>query len=127
MFKKIEHTEIVSSNMERTLNYYTDILGFTIQWRRTSDKPPLEEVAFIELNGTLIEVFAVKEPAPLSGGQWQIGCRRIAIELDDMNKAMDYLRGKGVEISQKPNDVGTTVMAEILDPDGMPIQLVQRG
>ena len=126
MFKRIEHVEIVSSNMERTLNFYTEILGFKIQWRRKSERPPLEELAFIELGGTLIEVFAVKDPAPVSAEQWQIGCRRIALELEDMDGTIAYLKDKGVEISQEPVTTETSIMAEIKDPDGLSLQLVHR-
>ncbi|MFC1991439.1 VOC family protein [Chloroflexota bacterium] len=28
MFNKIKHIEIVSSNMDRTMNFYTEVLGF---------------------------------------------------------------------------------------------------
>ncbi|MFC2021396.1 VOC family protein [Chloroflexota bacterium] len=126
MFNRIEHVEIVSSNMERTLNFYTEILGFKIQTRRKVEGTPLEEVAFIELGGTLIEVFAVKDPAPVSTEQWRIGYRRIAIVLEDMDEAIAYLKGKGVQISQEPTVTAAAVMAEIKDPDGIAIQLIKR-
>jgi len=126
MFKSIEHTEIVVSNMDSTLDFYTQILGFNIQFRRKMERLPLEEIAFIELGGTLIEVFAVKDPASVSSEQWQTGCRRIAIEVDDMDSAVVYLKEKGVQISQEPVITETSVMAELKDTDGIPIQLVQR-
>ena len=127
MFKRIDHVEIVSSNMERTLNFYTEILGFKVQWRRKSERPPMEEIAFIELGDTLIELFSIKDPAPVSTEQWQVGCRRIALEVEDMDKLAEHLKSKGVELSIGPIAMGTTKMAEIVDPDGMSIQLMQRG
>ncbi len=127
MFKRIDHVEIVPSNLERTLNFYTEILGFKIQWRRKSERPPLEELVFIELGGTLIELFSVKEPAPVSTEQWQVGCRKIALEVENLDKAIEYLKTKGVEISQQPVSVGTSKSAEIKDPDGLSIELLQRG
>ncbi|MFC1953553.1 VOC family protein [Chloroflexota bacterium] len=126
MFKSIEHTEIVVCNMDKTLNFYTRILGFSIQSRRRVDRLPLEEVAFIELGDTLVEVFAVEDPAPVSEEQWQSGCRRIAIEVDDMDEVMAYLKENRVTISQEPVITETSAMAELKDPDGIPIQLVQR-
>jgi glyoxylase I family protein len=79
MFKGIDHVEIIPSNLERTLNFYTEILGGKIQWRHKIERPPAEEVIFIELGGSLIEVFSVKKPAPVSTEQWQIGYRRFAL------------------------------------------------
>ncbi len=127
MFKRIDHVEIVPSNLERALNFYTEILGFKIQSRRKSERTPLQELVFIELGGTLIEMFSVKAPAPLSTEQWQVGCRKIALEVEDMDKAIEYLKTKGVEISQQPASGGTSKSAQIKDPDGLSIQLVQRG
>lgn len=126
MFKRIDHVEIVPSNLERTLNFYTEILGFKIQSRRKLERPPLQELVFIELGGTLIEMFSVKGPAPVSKEPWQVGCRKIALQVEDMDKALKYLKTKGVEISQ-PVNIGTSKSAEMKDPDGLPIQLVQRG
>jgi len=127
MFKRIDHIEIVSSNMERTINFYTEILGFKVQWRRKSERPPMEEIAFIELGGTLIEVFGIKDPAPVSKEPWQVGCRRIALEVEDMDKLVEFLKTKGIEITVAQGPAGPTKMGEMLDPDGMSIQLMQRG
>ncbi|MDP6127360.1 MAG: VOC family protein [Dehalococcoidales bacterium] len=126
MFKRVEHVEIVSSDMKRTLNFYTEILGFDVQTRRTINAPPTEEIAFIELGGTLVEVFAIKEPAAVSNETWQVGCRRIALEVDDMDAAIAYLTDKGVQPSMATVNTETSAMSEIKDPDGIPIQLIQR-
>jgi len=126
MFKSIEHTEIVVGNMDKTLDFYTQVLGFTIQSRRKVDRAPLKEVAFIELGGTLIEVFAVEDPVPVSSNPWQTGCRRVALEVEDMDRAVAYLKEKGITISQEPVVIETSVMAELEDIDGIPVQLIQR-
>jgi glyoxylase I family protein len=129
MFKRIDHLEIVPGDFERTLNFYIEILGFKIQMRLKLERPPLEEVVFIELGGTSIELFSVKEPAPVSIEPWQVSCRRIALEVEDMDKAIEYLKAKGVEISSGPVAVENLSLrvAAIKDPDGLPIELIQRG
>ncbi|MBL7124562.1 MAG: VOC family protein [Dehalococcoidales bacterium] len=129
MFKRIDHVEIVPGDFERTLNFYIEILGFKIQMRLKLERPPLEEVVFIELGGTLIELFSVNEPAPVSIEPWQVSFRRITLEVEDMDKALEYLKAKGVEISSGPRVVESlrVRVAAIKDPDGLPIELVQRG
>ena len=129
MFKRIDHVEIVPGDFERTLNFYIEILGFKIQMRLKLERPPLEEVVFIELGGTLIELFSVNEPAPVSIEPWQVSYRRITLEVEDIDKALEYLKAKGVEISSGPRVVESlrVRVAAIKDPDGLPIELVQRG
>lgn len=127
MFKKIDHVEIVSSAIEKTLEFYTEILGFNVQWRRKIDNPPMEELVFIELGGTLIEVFSVRNPAPMSGEPWQVGCKTIALEVEDLEKAVEYLKSKGVELTSEIVSLEALKRAEIRDPDGIPIELLQRG
>jgi catechol 2,3-dioxygenase-like lactoylglutathione lyase family enzyme len=33
MFKRIDHVEIVTDKLDRTLRFYTDVLGFTLKVR----------------------------------------------------------------------------------------------
>lgn len=124
MFKKIDHIEIVPSDIDKTINFYTETLGFKIQRRWKIEASPLEEVAFLELNGSVIELFSIKGPAAMSTEQWQVGCRRIALEVEDMEKAVEYLKARGVAVSQ---GAGSSKRAEIKDPDGLSIELLQRG
>jgi glyoxylase I family protein len=49
----------------------------------------------------------------------------MAIEVDDMDRAVQYLKGKGVEVSWGPVTLGTSKRAEIKDPDGLSIELRQ--
>lgn len=125
MFKRIDHVEIVPGDLERAIDFYTEILGFKIQQRLKIGTPSIEELVFIELNGTVIELFSVKNPAPASEEQWQIGCRRIALEVEDIDRALEFLKARGVEISREPTTSGPTRRAEIKDPDGLSIELCQ--
>ena len=127
MFKRIDHVEIVPSDFEKTLNFYTEILGFKIQMRRKSERSPLEEIVFVELGGTSVELFSVQNPAPAIDEQWRVGYRKFAIEVEDLDKALEYLKTKGVEIADGPAGTQTLKRAIIKDPDGLSIELLQRG
>ena len=129
MFKKIDHVEIVPSDIDRTIKFYTEVLGFNLQSRRKIDNPdsPVQETAFVELNDILLEIFSIKNPAPISSEPWQVGCRRMCLAVEDMDKLMEHLKEKGVEIPMEPVAMGANKMAEIKDPDGISIQLMQRG
>ncbi|MDP2744570.1 MAG: VOC family protein [Dehalococcoidia bacterium] len=125
MFKRIDHVEIVPTNMDKAIAFYTDILGFKVRSRRKMENPPMLEIAYLELKDTLLEVISVKNAAPLTTAPYQIGYRMMAIEVEDMDKAVEYLKSKGVPITRGPVLLGTSKRAEIKDPDGISIELRQ--
>ena len=86
----------------------------------------MKEVIYLKLDDTMIEVISVEKPAMKSEEAWQVGYRAIALEVEDMDKLVEYLKTKGMELSMEPRTMGTNKMAEIVDPDGMTIQLMQR-
>ena len=125
MFKRIDHVEIIAGNADVTVDFYTRILNFKIKEQIKIDRPPMKEVIFMELNGTTIELISVQNPSPKSADPWQIGYRMFALEVEDMDEAISYLKSKGVVISMEPVNLRNSKRAEIRDPDGLPIELRQ--
>jgi len=125
MFKRIDHVEIVASDPERTIDFYVNILGFKIKNRIAVKMPPMSEVIYLKLGDTVLEIIAVDKPEPKSQSTWQVGYRGLALEVDDMSKAVAYLRDKGVIIAVEPVDLGDSFRGEISDPDGLIIELRQ--
>lgn len=125
MFKRIDHVEIVPTDINRSIEFYVSILGFTIKERLPIPKPPMKEIAYLELGGSVVEFISVEKPAGASQQQWEVGYRAIAIEVENMDVTIDYLRGKGIPISWGPVSTGKSFRAEIKDPDGLTIELRQ--
>lgn len=125
MFKRIDHIEVVPRDFDRALQFYMEILGFKIKNRLKVEAPPLEEVAYLEMGDTVLELMRVKDAAVVSAQPWQTGYRMMALEVTDMDEAVDYLVGKGVGITWGPVTLGTSKRAEIQDPDGLSIELRQ--
>jgi len=125
MFKRIDHVEIIPSDIEVSITFYTEILGFKIKQREEVDAPSIKEVVFLELNDSMLELLSMKEPQPINKQDRQVGYRMLALEVEDMDEAITYLEDKGVEVSWGPVDLGPSKRAEIRDPDGLPIELRQ--
>ena len=125
MFKRVDHVEIVPRRAEETINFYVNILGFRVKSRNEVKMPPIKEVIYLELGDTVIEIISVDNPKPKSKNPWEVGCRGIALEVEDMAKAVDYLKGKGIAIAREPVDLGDSFRGEIRDPDGLIIELRQ--
>ena len=125
MFKRIDHVEIIPRDAEKTIDFYVNILGFKIKRRQKVEMPPLQEVVYLGLGDTDIELLAVKDPQPSAAAQWQVGYRMMALEVEDMNETIEYLKSKGVELSWGPVTLGKSTRAEIKDPNGLSIELRQ--
>lgn len=126
MFKRIDHIEIVPQDMGKTLNFYTDVLGFKLKQRQPG-RPgsPWKEIVYLTLNDSMLEVLDAVDAAPLSPAAEQVGYRMMALEVDDMDKAVEYLKGKGVELSRPAMLLGKSKRAEIKDPNGLSIEIRQ--
>ena len=124
MFKRIDHVEITSGDLERSIRFYKEVFGFALKERIKPSSPEIKEIAFLTLGDTMLEVLSIKNSAPPPQGP-QVGFRSMAIEVDDMDRAIEYLKGKGVEVLREPVKIGTSKRAEILDPDGLSVELRQ--
>jgi glyoxylase I family protein len=89
------------------------------------DLGPLQEIVYVTLGDTMIEFLKIKDPGPAPAGPFQKGYRAIAIEVEDMDKTVEYLKGQGVEMPRPPMVIGRSKRGEIKDPSGYPIELRQ--
>jgi glyoxylase I family protein len=125
MFKRIDHVEIIPRDFERSIGFYTEVLGFQLKQRQKVEAPPLEEVAYLELGGTVVELMRVRDAVYVPFDPWRTGYRMMALEVEDMDKAVAYLADKDVAITWGPVLLGKSKRAEIQDPDGFPLELRQ--
>ena len=129
MFKRIDHVEIVTDQADRTVEFYTEVLGFTVRSRDRIDGSSLGvpmNLVYLDLGGTTVELISYEggsvEPAPQNE---HLGYRLMALEVDDMQKTVDYLTAKGIEIVWGPKVREKYARAEICDPNGYHIELRQ--
>jgi catechol 2,3-dioxygenase-like lactoylglutathione lyase family enzyme len=129
VFKRIDHVELVTDQPERAVRFYTEVLGFSVRARDRIPASPLGvplELVYLDLGGTTVELLsypgAAPEPAPRGE---HLGYRMMALEVDDMQAALEHLKTKGVEAVWGPKTRPTYARAEIRDPDGNHIELRQ--
>jgi catechol 2,3-dioxygenase-like lactoylglutathione lyase family enzyme len=129
MFKKIDHIEIVTDQLDRTMEFYTEVLGFTMKSRDRIERSSLGvpmDLVYLDLGGTVVELIAYEgaavEPAPQ---QEHLGYRMMALEVEDMQQTVAYLQTKGIDIVWGPRVRETYARAEIQDPNGYHIELRQ--
>jgi len=130
MFKRIDHVEIVTQKPEPTIAFYTELLGFSVRRRERIARPgaPAIDLAYLELGGTTVELITYEDAGkvgPFREGE-NLGYRMIALEVEDMDRALDFLKGKNVPVVWGPfKREGQYARAEIADPNGFHIELRQ--
>jgi catechol 2,3-dioxygenase-like lactoylglutathione lyase family enzyme len=127
MFKRIDHVEIVTDRPEKTEQFYTDVLGFRVKARDRVERSSLGvpiDLVYLDLGGTVVELITYQgaeiDPAPQKE---HLGYRMIALEVDDMQRAAEHLKSRGVDIVWGPRVTPTYARAEICDPNGYRIEL----
>ena len=125
---RILHTMLRVGNLERSVKFYTDVLGMKLL--RTTDRPDQKySLAFVGYDGE--DKSAVLELTYNYGvDKYDLGAGfgHVAIEIPDVKKACDAVRDKGGTVTRDAGPVkgGTTVIAFVQDPDGYKIEFIQR-
>ena len=123
---RILHTMLRVGNLQRSIDFYTQILGMKLL--RQKDYPDGEfTLAFIgygdESSNSVIEL-----TYNWGTDKYEIGSGfgHIALEVDDVYKAADEIGNKGGKIIRAagPMNAGTTIIAFVEDPDGYQIELI---
>ena len=150
MIRAVDHINIVVTDLERSVRFYTEVLGF----RKTREadlqgewidrivglrgvkaravfivapagEPRIELLAYSAPAGT---VFAENSRANT------IGLRHIALRVDDMAATVERLRVAGVTVFSDPvrvpagvvqHDAGDKTLVYFLDPDGVILELAE--
>src|SRR6202035_526338 len=102
---------------------------FTVKARDRIERSGLGvpiDLVYLDLGGTVVELICYEveafDPAPQTE---HLVYRMIALEVDDMQRAADYLATKGVDIVWRPRVREPYSRAEICDPNGYHIELRQ--
>lgn len=120
------HTMLRVGDLERSIAFYTDILGMRLL--RRQDYPEGKfTLAFVgygdEADHTVLELTYNWDEDRYDLGT---GYGHIAVEVDDVYQAADAIRAKGGKILREagPMNAGTTIIAFVEDPDGYPVELI---
>jgi lactoylglutathione lyase len=125
---RILHTMLRVGNLDRSLAFYTDVLGMKLL--RRSDYPDGKfTLAFVgygsEAETAVLELTHNWETEAYDLGT---GYGHIAIEVEDAYAACEATKARGGKVTRPagPMKHGTTVIAFVEDPDGYKIEFIQR-
>lgn len=120
---KYLHTMIRVSNLDASLDFFVNKLGFVEQRRYVNDKGRYTLVFVIapESPDAPVELTYNWDPEVYTGGR---NFGHLAIEVSNIYDYCAALQKKGITINRPPRDGN---MAFIKTPDGISIELLQKG
>lgn len=125
MVKKLLHTRYRVKDLEKTVKFYTDVLGLKEIRRHTSGRG--SQLVFLKApqSDEEIEICKFDESGPVVVGP---DLTHLAFEVDDVEKFARESAAKGYPLSDGPHKTpGGSVIAFVDAPEGYEIELIQRG
>ena len=133
MIKTIDHIGILTNDLQQSVEFYTEVLGFSISAKIEMDDVGLSAI-FVEKNGSKIELMGYRGVIPkrsdgieirMGGGSIPIN-DHITFTVDDIGATVTELKEKGVEFGLEPIQVeGGLKIASFKGPNGVLIELVE--
>ena len=141
-----DHTSFTVSNLERSLQFYVDLLGCQVLWQREISDQYFRDIvgmpqavvkaAHLAIPGTShnLELFEYVQPRGVKADvrNNNPGSSHLAFHVDDLPSAYAELKSRGIQFRSEPimidkgvNIGGYSVYA--LDPDGITVELFQPG
>ena len=124
------HASIRSSNMEKSIDFYSRFLGLRLLSRREI-KQTNAEIAFLqdsEGKGCTLELTFYHNQKQFVQPEYEERVfDHLGFEVADVNESISAMRKENITITDEPFKLNTdTMIAFIEDPDGTLIELIER-
>ena len=123
---QFDHVAFQVGNMDAAIQFYVERLGFALASRAVNQEE-MEEFAFVTLGDLRLELIQDLNPAAYQKPTIKPpDCPHLAIETDDMERAVARLREKEVPIIRGPLVIeGEVTWVYLADPDNNVLEYVQ--
>jgi catechol 2,3-dioxygenase-like lactoylglutathione lyase family enzyme len=139
----IRHIGVVITDIEQSLQFYKDVLGFKILKKADESGTCIDNflniqntnvttVKMIDPNNNILELLYFNSHPELSDTNkfrrlTEIGCSHFALTVNDLDTLYFTLKEQGIEFNHPPqvSDDGNVKVAFCRDPDGTFIEMVE--
>lgn len=124
---RILHTMLRVGNLDRSIEFYTDVLGMRLLRRKDYPEGRFT-LAFVgyqdEAAGAVLELTHNWDTHSYELGT---GYGHVALAVADVYAACERIRAKGGKITREPGPMkhGSSILAFVEDPDGYKIELLE--
>ena len=122
MFKQVDYTMIVVSDMQRSVEFYRDKLGIPLKFESPDWTEFATGATTLALHGG-----GVPGPPPQGDPSKRAGACSIGFNVEDVAKTYEELQAKGIRFVMPPQrqEAEGIILAVAIDPDGLPISFAQ--
>ncbi len=121
---KLLHTRMRVSDLDQTINFYTNVLGLEVLERKTS--PRGSQLAFLRAPNSeeLIELTSFPPSGPV---KVQEDLVHLAFQVESLDDTIASLNAQGVKITDGPTQTSSGSRFIFIDaPDGYEVELIER-
>lgn len=124
-----EHIGTTSRDLDQTIGFYCNLLGFRLVLRKPQASG---ELAFLDAGGGMLEIFApARDIAPARDvPSNEAGMRHLTLAVTSVDEMIAQLEAAGVETVERPRNANNTELikrvAFVRDPDGVMVELIER-
>ena len=122
--KKLLHTRMRVSDMDQTINFYTDVLGLEVLERKVS--PRGSHLAFLKVPNSeeLIELCSFPSSGPVTVQEDLV---HLAFQVESLDETIASLNAEGVKVTDGPTQTSSGSRFIFIDaPDGYEVELIER-
>jgi len=122
--KKLLHTRMRVSDMDQTINFYTNVLGLEVLERKVS--PRGSHLAFLKVPNSeeLIELCSFPRSGPV---RVQEDLVHLAFQVERLDDVIEQLGTKQIRITDGPTTSSSGSRFIFIDaPDGYEVELIER-
>ena len=123
MFKQLDYTMIVVSDMQRSVEFYRDKLGIPLKFQSPDWTEFATGTTTLALHGG-----GIPSTQPPAGDPSKVaGACSIGFNVDDVDKTYEELKAKGITFVMPPmqREGEGIKLAVAIDPDGLPVSFAQ--
>ncbi len=143
MIRAVHHTAISTGDLERSVAFYRDLLGFeevtAFAWeqgaesidRLTGLESSAARVALLRLENAFVELFEYSAPPPTRGDPARPVCdhgiTHLCLEVTELDAEYQRLSDAGMRFHCAPIDAGEVGVRAVYgrDPDGNVVELLE--
>jgi lactoylglutathione lyase len=121
---KLLHTRMRVSDLDQTIQFYTNVLGLEVLERKTS--PRGSQLAFLKVPNSdeLIELTSFPPSGPV---KVQEDLVHLAFQVESLDETIASLNAMGVKVTDGPTRTSSGSRFIFIDaPDGYEVELIER-
>lgn len=124
---KIHHVAVICSHFERSLEFYTSVLGLRLLSKHYREDRRSYKADLALGDEYVVELFSFPDPPQRPSYPEAAGLRHLAFEVDNIEDAQRELDARGVGHEPLRTDPYTGKRFLFMhDPDNLPIELYER-